>query len=219
MFNFIPLKTLSSSNTIISLNCYPLSLSVLSQFNFLNTSFLYLLAALDLHRCVQAFSTFGEWRLLSSRRLLIVVTPWSTGSRARELQQLKLTGSAEVAHGLRCLAEGGVFPDQASSQCPRRWKADSELLTHQGSLVHVFSLCLVPFHLCLIVFLSPFPLLKDWCPSILDHALCFCRTVSSIFPISTSIYMLMSPTYIFLAIFLPALLTQVVAHPAYAFQT
>lgn len=137
------------------------SLSVLSQFNFLNTSFLYLLAALDLHRCVQAFSTFGEWRLLSSRRLLIVVTPWSTGSRARELQQLKLTGSAEVAHGLRCLAEGGVFPDQASSQCPRRWKADSELLTHQGSLVHVFSLCLVPFHLCLIVFLSPFPLLKD----------------------------------------------------------
>ena len=50
---------------------------------------------------------------------------WSTGSRR--------AGSVVVAHGLRCSAACGIFPDQGSNQCPLHWQADSQPLRHQGS--------------------------------------------------------------------------------------
>ena len=56
-----------------------------------------------------------------SRPLLL----WSTGSRR--------TGSVVVAHGPRCSAACGIFPDQGSNPCPLHWQADSQPLRHQGS--------------------------------------------------------------------------------------
>ena len=59
--------------------------------------------------------------LLLSRPLLLR----STSSRR--------TGSVVVAHGPSCSAACGIFPDQGSSLCPRRWQGDSLPLRHQGS--------------------------------------------------------------------------------------
>ena len=49
----------------------------------------------------------------------------STGSRR--------AGSVIVAHGPRCSAVCGIFPDQGSNPCPLHWQADSQPLRHQGS--------------------------------------------------------------------------------------
>ena len=49
----------------------------------------------------------------------------STGSRC--------AGSVIVAHGPRCSAACGIFPDQGSNPCPLHWQADSQPLHHQGS--------------------------------------------------------------------------------------
>ena len=49
----------------------------------------------------------------------------STGSRR--------AGSVIVAHGPRCSAACGIFPDQGSNLCPLHWQADSQPLHHQGS--------------------------------------------------------------------------------------
>ena len=49
----------------------------------------------------------------------------STGSRR--------TGSVIVAHGPRCSAACGIFPDQGSNPCPLHWQADSQSPCHQGS--------------------------------------------------------------------------------------
>ena len=49
----------------------------------------------------------------------------STGSRR--------AGSVVVAHGPRCSAACGIFPDQGSNPCPLHWQADSQPLRHQGS--------------------------------------------------------------------------------------
>ena len=51
----------------------------------------------------------------------------STGSRR--------AGSVVVAHGPRCSAACGIFPDQGSNLCPLHWQADSQPLRHQGSPV------------------------------------------------------------------------------------
>ena len=50
---------------------------------------------------------------------------WSTGSRR--------AGTAIVAHGPRCSAACGIFPDQGSNLCALHWQADSQPLRHQGS--------------------------------------------------------------------------------------
>ena len=42
-------------------------------------------------------------------------------------------GSVVVAHGPRCSAACGIFPDQGSNPCPLPWQADSQPLRHQGS--------------------------------------------------------------------------------------
>ena len=49
----------------------------------------------------------------------------STGSRR--------AGSVVVAHGPRCSAARGIFPDQGSNPCPLHWQAGSQPLHHQGS--------------------------------------------------------------------------------------
>ena len=49
----------------------------------------------------------------------------STGSRC--------AGSVVVAHGPRCSAACGIFPDQGSNLCLLHWQADSQPLRHQGS--------------------------------------------------------------------------------------
>ena len=55
---------------------------------------------------------------------------WSTGSRC--------AGSVVVAHGLRCSASCGIFPDQGSNPCPLHWQTDSQPLRHQGSPTCLF---------------------------------------------------------------------------------
>ena len=54
----------------------------------------------------------------------------STGSRR--------AGSVVVAHGSRCSAACGIFPDQGSNPCPLHWQADSQPLHHQGSPTPAF---------------------------------------------------------------------------------
>ena len=70
---------------------------------------------------------------------------WSTGSRARSLQQLwrvgaavatprlQSTGSVVVAHGVGCSAPCGIFPTQGSNLCLLRWQVDPLPPSHQGS--------------------------------------------------------------------------------------
>ena len=107
------------------------------------------MAALDLHCCVQAFSSCGKWGLLfiAVRGLLIAVASLIAeyGLQVRGLQQLWLTGSVVVARGLQsagsvvvahrlsCSVACGIFPDQGSNPCPLHWQADSLPLHHQGS--------------------------------------------------------------------------------------
>ena len=71
-----------------------------------------------------------------------------TSSRARGLQQLWLLGSSfftgltVVAHGFRCSAACGIFPDQGLNPCLLHWQAYSLPLNHQRSPVVFFS-CLL----------------------------------------------------------------------------
>ena len=58
----------------------------------------------------------------------------STGSRR--------AGSVTVAHGPRCSAACGIFPDQGSNPCPLHWQADSQPLRHQGSPLKQFYITL-----------------------------------------------------------------------------
>ena len=51
----------------------------------------------------------------------------SCGSRALECS------SVVVAHGLRCSAACGIFPDQGLNPCPLHWQVDSYPLRHQES--------------------------------------------------------------------------------------
>ena len=65
---------------------------------------------------------------------------WALGTRASVVVAGRLlsAGSVVVAHGLRCSAACGIFPDQGSNPCPLRWQADSQPLRHQGSPLVVF---------------------------------------------------------------------------------
>ena len=46
-------------------------------------------------------------------------------------------GSVVVAHGTRCSAACGIFPDQGSNPCPLHWQGDSQPLRHQGSPIPI----------------------------------------------------------------------------------
>ena len=77
--------------------------------------FIYLLAALGLHYCAQAFSLVAVSRGYSSLwcmgfSLWWPLLLWSTGSRH--------AGSVVVAHGLSCSAACEIFPDQGSTCVP-----------------------------------------------------------------------------------------------------
>ena len=86
-----------------------------------------------------------HWVFVAARRLpLVAVSGGHSSSRCAGLslsQPLLLrstgsrcAGSVIVAHGPRCSAACGIFPDQVSNPCPLHWQADSQPLRHQGSL-------------------------------------------------------------------------------------
>ena len=73
-------------------------------------------------RCyAQAFSSCGEWGLLSS--CAVPASRRSDCSR-RGAQALGCEGSVVVVHGLNGLAACGSFLDQESNLCPLNWQAD-----------------------------------------------------------------------------------------------
>ena len=95
-----------------------------------NVIYLFL-AALGLHSCMPAFSSFVEKGLLilvAVHRLLIAVVflvALSKGFR-------ELAGSAVVTRRLSCPKACGIFTDQGLNPCPLHWQADSYPLGHQG---------------------------------------------------------------------------------------
>ena len=101
---------------------------------------------LGLHCCTHAFSTCGQWGLLSS------YSAWAShcgGFSCRGAQAvgcmgfssfsvvaadwLQSTGSVVVVHGPRCPVTCGIFPDQGLNQYPLHLKVDSQPLEYQGS--------------------------------------------------------------------------------------
>ena len=84
------------------------------------------------------------WVFVSVRGLSLVVasrghsSSWFAGLSLSRPLLLRSTGSRRagsviVAHGPRCSAACGIFPDQGSNPCPLHWQADSQPLHHQGS--------------------------------------------------------------------------------------
>ena len=106
-----------------------------------NFIYLFILATLGFHCCVQAFSSCGKYLML----LFIAVRTgfslpwflllWSTGCRP---WWLWLSGSSVGVsscgpHGVSCFAARRIVPDQELNPYPLHWKADSQPLSHQGS--------------------------------------------------------------------------------------
>ena len=83
------------------------------------------LVALGLHCCARAFSSCGEWGLLSSfGAWAFHFGGFSCGAQA----------SVAVVHRLSCsVVAGGIFLDQGSNSCPLHQQADSQPLDRQGS--------------------------------------------------------------------------------------
>ena len=91
-----------------------------SLFFFLKSIYLFL-AALGLHRCARAFSSYCERGLLFvavCRLFTAVATHCRAGA-------LGTWASVVVAHGLSCSVACGIFPDQGSNPCPLHWQVDS----------------------------------------------------------------------------------------------
>ena len=91
-------------------------------------SFLLLIfGCLGLLCWVWAFSSCGDWGLLSSCGMMASLVaehgPWS----ARV--------SVVVAHRLSCPTAHGIFLDQGPNLCPLYWQADSQPLDHQSSVI------------------------------------------------------------------------------------
>ena len=110
-----------------------------SFFFFFNVIYLFILflAVLGLCFCARAFSSCGKWGplFIAVRGPLTIAASLllrSTGSRR--------AGSVIVAHGPRCSAACGIFPDQGSNLCPLHWQVDSQPLRHQGSPASLFLL-------------------------------------------------------------------------------
>ena len=84
------------------------------------------------------------WVFVSVRGLSLVVASrghsslWCVGLSLLRPLLLRSTssrraGSVVVAHGPRCSAACGIFPDQGSNPCPLHWQASSQPLRHQGN--------------------------------------------------------------------------------------
>ena len=80
------------------------------------------LAVLGLLCCKQAFSSCGEWGLLSS-----CPAPAShcCGFSYCGAQALATWASVLVVHGLSCPMACGIFLDQGLNLCPLYWQVDS----------------------------------------------------------------------------------------------
>ena len=84
---------------------------------------------LGLRFCARAFSSCGKRGPL----FLAVRGPLTIAASLVAEHRLQNAGSVVVAHGPRCSAACGIFPEQGSNPCPRHWQADSQPLRHQGS--------------------------------------------------------------------------------------
>ena len=98
-------------------------------FNFIFNEFVFFLAALGPHCCMQNFSSCGAWGLLFTAvqgllisMALLVAEPGLLGEQV----------SAVAAHRLSCPAVCAIFPDQGSNPCLLSWQVDSQPLNHQG---------------------------------------------------------------------------------------
>ena len=114
--------------------CFSWSVQDISRFNSFsydlkNHCLCICLAAVGLDFCSSAFSSGGEWGLLSRCNAGSCCGEFSC-SRAWVLGQVD---SVAVAHGLSCTVSCGIFLDQGSNRCPRRWQRNPLSLSHQGS--------------------------------------------------------------------------------------
>ena len=85
---------------------------------------IFILAALGLCCCLQAFSSCSKWGLLFScleaRRLLI-----AGASLVAEHELYGAWASVVVVHRLSCPVAHEIFLDQGLNLCPLHWKMDS----------------------------------------------------------------------------------------------
>ena len=94
-----------------------------SFLNFIYCLFLFIyfiLAALGLHGCTQAFSSGGKQGVLSG---FGAQAPHCGGFSFVE-HGLESTGSVVVAHGLSCSMACGTSPEQRSNLCPLHRQVD-----------------------------------------------------------------------------------------------
>ena len=85
--------------------------------------FAYLfLAVLGLHCCTWAFSSCGEWGLLSVAVCGLLTVVASRGARAQASVCSTQSGSVVVAHGLSSSSACGIFLDQGSDPCSLHWR-------------------------------------------------------------------------------------------------
>ena len=82
----------------------------------------FFLAALGLYCCRGAFSSCGEWGLLSPQ------VGSSCSAQAGLVVEHRLQGARA-----QLPAACGIFPDQGFNGCPLHWRVDSSPLDHQGS--------------------------------------------------------------------------------------
>ena len=88
---------------------------------YLKKNFFFFLAVLGLHRCTRAFSSCGEWGLLSS------CSAWG-------IHGLLIAVASFVAERkLSCSTACEIFSDQGWNLCLLRRQVDSLPWSHQGS--------------------------------------------------------------------------------------
>ena len=83
-------------------------------FNFTYFLFMYLLIVLCLHCCPRAFSSWGEWGLLSS---CSAQASYCSGFSFCRAQALGMQASVVVVHVLSCPVACEIFLDQRLNLC------------------------------------------------------------------------------------------------------
>ena len=151
--------------------------------------------ALDLHCCMQTFSSCSErgllfrlyvgfslWRLLLLRRTGCRYTGFSSCStRAPVAVSLRLwsVGSVAVVHNPSSSTPCGIFLDQGLNPCSLHWQVDFHLLYHQGcpnTFLQLSFDTLLMFHL---LFISQSPIL---CSLIMYASLMYLFIYATCFP-------------------------------------
>ena len=95
---------------------------LIAAFSFFNICIYLFLAALGLCCCTWAFSSCGQYGLLSSCSAQASPLQWlllllSTGSRCMD--------SVVATRGHSCLSASGILSDQGGHLCPLHWQVDS----------------------------------------------------------------------------------------------